>query len=80
MKKRNPKCHICGMDFKASDLFNVHMVKVHDFVPFTLLPCPICHQPFRTKRRLDYHVKHSHDQEAECDECDFVAKNKTFLK
>ena len=80
MKKRNPKCHVCGLEFKSFEHYSLHMIKVHDLVPFTLLSCRLCDKAFRTKRRLDYHVKNAHEEETACDECDYIAKNKTFLK
>ncbi len=79
-RKVPPKCHMCQTEFKQTDLYNIHMIKAHDLVPYVLIGCEKCDKTFRTQKRYEWHLKHYHDEDVECDQCDFVARNKTVLK
>ncbi|XP_076002399.1 vascular endothelial zinc finger 1-like isoform X2 [Genypterus blacodes] len=55
--KKNHGCDMCGKAFRDVYHLNRHKLSHSDEKPFE---CPICHQRFKRKDRMTYHVR-SHD-------------------
>ncbi|KAK9962306.1 hypothetical protein ABG768_007676 [Culter alburnus] len=55
--KKNHGCEMCGKAFRDVYHLNRHKLSHSDEKPFE---CPICHQRFKRKDRMTYHVR-SHD-------------------
>ncbi|XP_061558340.1 vascular endothelial zinc finger 1-like isoform X1 [Phycodurus eques] len=55
--KKNHGCELCGKAFRDVYHLNRHKLSHSDEKPFE---CPICHQRFKRKDRMTYHVR-SHD-------------------
>ena len=57
------KCWICGLEFGAEDILELHLTLDHECLDSTKLRCKICFKSFTRKQNLQDHMLVKHRQQ-----------------